>query len=159
MNNDAPSLTLPLALRALALLALIIVAEVANGTVRTLFVAPLVGDFTARQIGTATGCMLIGLIAWFGSPWLRATNARAQWAVGLLWLTLMLGFELAVGRLVAGASWQRLAEDYNLARGGLLGLGMLWLLCAPRLAAAVRRRRALPESGKTLESEKNRGQR
>jgi hypothetical protein len=118
------------------------VAEVVNGTVRTLAVAPLVGDFTARQIGTVTGCVLIGLVAWFGSPWLRATSPRAQWAVGLLWLMLMMGFEVAFGRLVAGASWQRLAEDYNLARGGLLGLGMLWLLCAPRLAAVVRQRRA-----------------
>jgi hypothetical protein len=159
MNNDPPSMTLPLALRALALLALIIVAEVVNGTVRTLFVAPLVGDFTARQIGTVTGCMLIGLIAWFGSPWLRAGSPRAQWAVGLLWLTLMLGFEITFGRLVAGASWQRLAEDYNLMQGGLLGLGMLWLLCAPRLATAVRQRRVAPDSMKSLRSQKKRGQR
>ena len=69
MNNKKQlSPTLPFALRALALLALIIMAEVINGTVRTLAIAPLVGDFTARQIGTVTGCVLIGLIAWFGSP-------------------------------------------------------------------------------------------
>jgi len=57
----------------------------------------------------------------------------------------MLGFEVAFGRLLAGASWHRRAEDYNLAQGGLLGLGMLWLLCAPRLAAVVRQRRASPD--------------
>ena len=156
MNNNRHPSTLPLALRALALLALIIVAEVVNGTIRTLAVAPLVGDFTARQIGTVTGCVLIGLIAWFGSPWLRAASPRAQWAVGVLWLTLMIGFEVAFGRLLAGASWQQLAADYNLARGGLLGLGMLWLLCAPRLAAAVRQRRASPSS---METQQKRGQR
>ena len=142
MNNKKQlSPTLPLALRALALLALIIMAEVVNGTVRTLAIAPLVGDFTARQIGTVTGCVLIGLIAWFGSPWLKARSPRAQWAVGLLWLVLTMVFEVTFGRLVAGASWQRLAADYNLAQGGLLGLGMLWLLCAPRLAAALRHSR------------------
>ena len=139
--NCPPFLTLPLALRALALLALIIVAEVVNGTVRTLAIAPLVGDFTARQIGTVTGCVLIGLIAWFGTSWLKAASPGAQWAVGALWLTLMLCFEVAFGRLVAGASWQRLAADYNLAQGGLLGLGMLWLLCAPRLVGALRQER------------------
>jgi len=156
MNNNRHPSTLPLALRALALLALIIVAEVVNGTIRTLAITPLVGDFTARQIGTVTGCVLIGLIAWFSSPWLRATSPRAQWAVGLLWLTLMMGFEVAFGRLVAGASWQRLAEDYNLARGGLLGLGMLWLLCAPRLAAAMRQRRASRDAMENLPSQKKR---
>lgn len=156
MNNHQPSLTLPLALRALALLALIIVAEVVNGTVRTLAIAPLVGDFTARQIGTITGCVLIGLIAWFGSPWLKAASPRAQWAVGVLWLTLMMGFEVAFGRLLAGASWQRLAADYNLAQGGLLGLGMLWLLGAPRLAAVVRQRRA---SSDAMKNQNQHGQR
>ena len=145
MNHHRLSLTLRLAMRALALLALIIVAETINGTVRTLAIAPLVGDFTARQIGTVSGCVLIGLIAWFGSGWLNAPNRRAQWAVGMLWLTLMMGFEVAFGRWVAGASWQQLAADYNLAQGGLLGLGMLWLLCAPRLAAIVRQRLASPE--------------
>lgn len=143
MNHHRLSLTL--AMRALALLALIIVAEIANGTVRALVIAPLVGDFTARQIGTVSGCVLIGLIAWFGSPWLNAVSRRAQWAVGMLWLTLMMGFEVAFGRWVAGASWQQLAADYNLAQGGLLGLGMLWSLCAPRLAAIVRQGPASPE--------------
>ncbi len=127
-------MNLPLALRALAVLALIILAETVNGTVRTLAIAPLVGDFTARQIGTFTGCALIGLIAWAARPWLNARSPRAQWAVGALWVAVMLAFELALGRLVAGASWARLVSDYNLAQGGLLGLGMAWLLCAPRLA-------------------------
>lgn len=145
MNHHRLHLTLRLAMRALALLALIIVTEIANGTVRTLVIAPWAGDFTARQIGTVSGCVLIGLIAWFGSPWLNAVSRRAQWAVGMLWLTLMMGFEVAFGRWVAGASWQQLAADYNLAQGGLLGLGMLWLLCAPRLAAVVHQRRVSPE--------------
>lgn len=131
---------MPLSLlrRALAVLALIILAEVANGTVRQLLIMPLVGDFTARQIATGTGCVLILLIAWSTSRWLAATTRRAQWRVGALWLVLMLAFEVAVGRLVAGVPWERLAADYNLAQGGLLGLGMLWLLCAPRLAVFIR---------------------
>jgi hypothetical protein len=57
--------------------------------------------------------------------------------VGALWVAVMLAFELTFGRLVAGASWARLVSDYNLAQGGLLGLGMAWLLCAPRLAELV----------------------
>ena len=138
--NPPPCLTVPLVLRALALLAVIIAAEAANGTVRVLLLTPWAGDFTARQIGTGTGCVLIGLVAWWGSPWLKA-SPRQQWAVGALWLTLMLVFELAVGRLVAGASWQQLGADYDLPHGGLLGLGMLWLLCAPRLAATWRPKR------------------
>ncbi len=139
--TPAPSdpMHLTLILRALAVLLLIILAEVVNGALRQLLIMPLVGDFTARQIATATGCAFILLIAWATNPWLAATTRRAQWAVGALWLVLMLVFELAVGRLVAGVPWERLAADYNLLHGGLLGLGMLWLLCAPRLAAIIRK--------------------
>lgn len=140
--TPAPSDSMPLSLilRALAVLLLIILAEVVNGTVRQLLIMPLVGDFTARQIATATGCVFILLIARATSPWLAATTRRDQWAVGALWLVLMLAFELAVGRLVADVSWERLAADYDLRHGGLLGLGMLWLLCAPRLAATIRKK-------------------
>ena len=73
-------------------------------TVRALAIAPLVGDFTARQIGTFTGCAFIGLIAWTMSRWLNASTRRAQWAVGAPWVVLMMAFEVAFGRLVAGAS-------------------------------------------------------
>ena len=137
-------LTRSLTLRALAVLALIIVGEMVNGTVRTLFITPRVGDLAARQIGTVSGSVLILMVAWVCSPWLRASTRRAQWAVGLLWVVLMMAFEVAFGRLVAGVSWARLAADYNLARGGLLGLGMAWLLCAPSLAHTIRQKRAWP---------------
>ena len=133
-------MTRPLTLRALAVLALIIMAEMVNGSVRALILTPRVGDFSARQISTLSACVLILLVAWACSPWLGAGTRRAQWAVGLLWVLLMMAFEVAVGRLVAGASWARLAADYDLTRGGLLGLGMVWLLCAPRLAHIIRQK-------------------
>lgn len=126
--------------RALAVWLLIVLAEVFNGTVRQLAITPLVGDHSARQIGTLSGCALILLITWATSAWLKATTRRAQWAVGALWLVLMLTFEIGIGRFVAGASWQQLAADYNLREGGLLGLGMAWLVCAPVLVAVMRRK-------------------
>ena len=129
-----------LTLRALAVLVLLILAEIVNGTLRALAITPWVGDFTARQISTLTGCALIFGVTWTLSPWLNAATPRQQWAVGALWLVLMMVFELAFGRLVAGVPWDSLAADYNLARGGLLGLGMAWLLCAPRLTGLLRKK-------------------
>jgi len=85
MNNTRHSLTLPLAFRALTLLALIIVAEFVNGTVHTLAVALLVGGFTARQVGTVTGCMLIGLVVWWSG------GLVVWWSGGLVWQSLAQG--------------------------------------------------------------------
>jgi hypothetical protein len=45
--------------RALAVWLLIISAEVVHGTLRTLFLAPLIGDFHARQVSVFTGSAII----------------------------------------------------------------------------------------------------
>ena len=58
--------------------------------------------------------------------------------VGFLWLSLTLAFEVLFGRLVMGASWERLASDYNVLKGGLLPFGMLVLLLSPLIASKVR---------------------
>ena len=57
--------------------------------------------------------------------------------MGGLWLVLMLAFEIGLGRLVFHASWDRIASDFDLRRGGCLGFGMLVLLAAPLLAAKL----------------------
>ena len=47
-------------------------------------------------------------------------------------------FEVLFGRFVVGASWERLAADYNVLEGGLLPFGMLVLLSAPLIAGKLR---------------------
>jgi hypothetical protein len=58
--------------------------------------------------------------------------------VGLVWLLFLLAFEVTVGRFLMRASWKRIASDFDLRRGGLLGIGMAVLLVAPYLAARLR---------------------
>ncbi len=58
--------------------------------------------------------------------------------MGIVWVGLTLAFEILFGRLVTGLSWQRLASDYDPARGGLLAFGMLVLAAAPLIAARIR---------------------
>lgn len=125
---------------------IIILAESIHGTVREIWVKPLVGDFRARQIAFFTGMALILLIAWLFVRWLCAESYSQLWQIGCLWMLLTLAFEFTLGLFVLGYSWERMWEDYNLERGGLMGLGLLWLLCAPILAARLRSQALLPQS-------------
>lgn len=127
--------------RAFAIWLAIAAAETIHGVLRTMYVAPIVGDFTARQIAVFTGSAIIIAIAWLAAPWLRATQTRQLVGVGLLWVALMLAFEIALGRLVFGYAWSRLAEDFDIASGGLLGLGMIVIALAPLIGARLRSRR------------------
>jgi len=58
-------------------------------------------------------------------------------AIGGLWLVCMLAFEVGLGRAL-GASWSRLAADYDPAQGGFMLFGMAVLLLAPTIAGRIR---------------------
>jgi hypothetical protein len=128
--------------RAFAVWLVIILAESVHGTLRTLYLAPLVGDFRARQISFFTGMLLIFAVAFLFIRWVGAVTARSLLAVGLLWLVLTVLFEFGLGLFVLGYTWERMFEDYDLARGGLMGFGLLFMLLAPLLAARARGLRA-----------------
>lgn len=125
-------------LRGFAVWCVIILAESLHGTARELWLRPLVGDFRARQIALFSGMALILMIALAFARWLQAESQQQLWQIGWLWLVLTLVFEFSLGVFVLGYSWERMWADYNLLKGGLMGLGLVWLLFAPLLAARWR---------------------
>ena len=72
---------------------------------------------------------------------------RRWWKFGLFWLALT-GFEIGLGR-ATGMSWDRIASDFDPRRGGLLALGVLVILVAPRFVA---QRRGLIQDGHRLQN-------
>lgn len=130
---------LGIAIRAAAIWLVLIVAEILHGIARGVVLVPSLGEFRSGQIGVFTGSIIIVAIAIASFRWLGTSRTSELLAVGVLWLGLTLAFEILVGRLVMGASWERLAADYNVLRGGLLPFGMLLLLFSPLIARKVRR--------------------
>ena len=126
--------------RGIAVWCVIIVAESIHGTIRELWLKPLVGDFRARQIAFFSGLLLIFSVALVFVRWLRANSKTQLLQIGALWLLLTLAFEFALGLFVMGYAWERMFEDYDLRKGGLMGFGMLFLLFAPLLANTLRKK-------------------
>ena len=123
--------------RALAVWLLIVVGESIHGTIRQLFLAPVLGDLPARRLGVLTGSAIVFAIAWACVRWIGARTFAERLKVGALWVVLIAIFELGLGAAL-GYSWERLLSDYDLAEGGFMGLGLLFLLFAPALAARAR---------------------
>lgn len=126
-----------LVLRAIVVWLLLMVAEIVHGIARTLLLAPVVGDFRARQLAVFSGSLLILLISSLTIRWLRVGTRRLV-AVGILWVLLTLAFEVSVGRVILDYSWDRLASDYNVRQGGLLPIGLTFMAMSPLLAARLR---------------------
>ena len=117
---------------------LVMLFESVHGTLRELFVAPVIGDLRARQVGVVVGSALVFAVAWLTSRWLGARSRRELLLVGGLWVALTLAFEMALGRAI-GATWDRIFSDYNPLRGGFMMLGLAFMFVSPLLAARLRR--------------------
>jgi hypothetical protein len=127
-----------MAIRSLAIWLLLITAEILHGIARGIFLVPHVGECRSSQIGVFTGSLIILAIALVSVRWIGATRSSQLLGIGGLWLVLTLAFELLFGRFVVGASWERLATDYNVLKGGLLPFGMVVLALSPLIAGKVR---------------------
>lgn len=124
--------------RAFLIWILIALTEVLLGILRLRLLNRRVGDHRARQIGVGVSCLFILSIAWFTVPWTNTATLLDLIALGLFWFSLMLAFDLAVGRVVFHFPWKRIAADFDPRRGNLLGFGMLFILIAPLLIGVLR---------------------
>lgn len=125
-------------LRAIAVWLVIVFFESLHGTARRFLIEPYLGDFRSRQIAVFTGSLIIFTITFLFIRWIRAEGVRQLAGIGVLWVVMIVIFEIALGRLVLDFSWGRIAADYNLFEGGLMGIGLIFMACCPYLAARVR---------------------
>jgi hypothetical protein len=63
--------------RAAAVWLVLIAVEIIHDTLRTIFLAPHVGDFHAHQVSVLTGSFLIVLVAYLFVEWIDAENTRS----------------------------------------------------------------------------------
>jgi hypothetical protein len=116
---------------------------VALGTARERLLIPRLGEPAAHRLSCFAGSLLILAVGYTALPWLGALHAPAvQIEIGAFWLLLTLPFELVFGHWVAGRSWSRLLENYDLFHGRLFILVLVVVLLAPRLAGLLHTWRA-----------------
>ena len=104
----------------------------ANAAIRDLLYKPYTGELPAHQISTVTASLAFVLLAHFViRDCLYSASTIRLWLIGLLWVALTVTFEFALGRLVTGASWNKLLYDYNVFKGRIWTLLLLTLLVTP----------------------------
>ena len=112
----------------------IIFAESVHGTLRTIFIAPAIGDFRSRQLGAVVASILVFIVALIFSRWINAGTFARRLAVGALWIGLTFTFEIVVGLYILGSDKERFLEDYDVLHGGLMPLALLFVLFTPVIA-------------------------
>lgn len=114
------------------------VIGVANGTLRELAYKDRVGELRAHQLSTGSA---IGLFAAYFALLDRCrplASRREALEVGAVWLALTVAFEFGFGRGVAHTSWEELLADYDVRKGRLWPLVLLWIALGPTVVRARR---------------------
>jgi hypothetical protein len=124
--------------RALLVWLALLVVAVANGLFREAVLLPRLGVAAARAVSNVTLCAFIALLTWVTIDWIAPSTAPEALALGALWVTLTVGFELGFGRLVAHKPWSELLADYNVLRGRIWLLVLITTGLAPYLMARIR---------------------
>ncbi len=130
----------PILLKALALWCAILLLAILNGGFREAALIPHMGLRYGTLLSGVMLSALIAIVAYVATPWLGCRLPTQQWAVGLLWLGLTLGFESGLGRYVRGNSWHELWAAYTFKDGNLWPVILAVTLTSPRLAAGLRNR-------------------
>ena len=105
-----------------------------NGAARDFLYGKKMTELRAHQVSTVLGATLLGVyICWVVVQYLRPGSAGQAMGTGFLWLILTVAFEFIFGRFVAGHSWARLFEDYNVFAGRLWAPLLAWITLAPYL--------------------------
>lgn len=109
--------------------ALLLVAII-NGGFRDFTYGRHVSELLAHQISCVIGIALFAVvISQYVRRWPPA-SAREAWFVGVFWMALTVAFEFFF-HYVGGHSWEALLANYDMARGRLWPLILLWVLVAP----------------------------
>lgn len=118
----------------------LMVLAIGNGIAREYLYGSALSELHAHQLSTVTGMLITGAAVWgFARLWMPPRSAREAVLIGLAWLLFTIAFEFLFGRYVAGHSWARLFQDYNIFAGRLWLVFLLWLTMLPYTVFSLHR--------------------
>lgn len=112
------------------------VLGIANGGIRDFGYEERVGESTAGQISTGTLIALLALYFWvLQRRWPLASRQDAL-SVGAVWVVLTVLFEFGFGSAAEGLAWGEMLEPYDVTKGNLWILVLLWIGAGPMVVRA-----------------------
>lgn len=132
--------------RAALIWLLIAVLAIANGALRDIVFAPLLGRSTALPLSGITLSIIVLAVTHLSFHFINARTVAARWMIGMQWVAMTLLFEFGFGYFVIGKSWGELLQTFNVLEGNLFLLVIFVSLIAPTFIARIKRADSL--SGK-----------
>lgn len=110
---------------------LLALVAIANGILRQGTYGKVVSELAAHQISTLTAIFAFGAVTWIVHRFWPLQSASQAWTIGFCWLVMTVVFEFGFGHYVAGHSWEKLYADYDLLKGRVWSLVLVWVTVLP----------------------------
>ncbi len=104
---------------------------IANGIMRNNTYGHSMSALAAHQLSTIILILLFGIYVFILTGQFRIQSAAEAFVIGGSWLLMTVIFEFIFGHYVAGHSWGRLLQDYNILNGRIWVLILIWTFIAP----------------------------
>ena len=108
-----------------------VILAILNGAIREKVYGKFMGELTAHQLSTLAGIILFGVYIWILTGMFRIESSRQALLIGSIWLIMTTVFEFVFGHYVMGHPWNRLLHDYNILKGRVWSLMLIWTFVAP----------------------------
>ena len=114
----------------LAWIGLVIIA-ILNGALRERGYRTYMSELTAHQLSTFVGILLFSVYIWILTGIWRIQSPGQALVIGGVWVALTIAFEFIFGHYVMRHTWSDLLHNYNLLKGRLWVLVLVWTAIAP----------------------------
>ena len=104
------------------------ILAIVNGGLRDFAYKSRAGDLAAHQISTVVLIILLAGYLWILSRIWPIKSAAQAWIIGGMWFLMTEAFEFGMG-VIAGDSWTRLLQAYNVPAG------QVWIVEPPPAGA------------------------
>ncbi len=118
---------------------LFMILAIINGLIRNVVYKPIVGDLVAHQISSIIFIAVILIVTYiiFKLTSLKLNDSEAL-LTGTIWLTMTIVFEFIAGHYVFGNPWENIFADYDLFKGRLWSIVLLFIFLSPYIVNKIK---------------------
>lgn len=110
---------------------------VANGAARDALYQERLGATAAHYVSTAMLLIMLGIYMRVLARFRPIPTLRSSLLIGVAWAILTIAFEFGFGHYVAGDSWAKLLEQYDVTTGKIWILVPIWMALGPSVLGRV----------------------
>ena len=107
------------------------VIAILNGIVREGTYGCYKTELSAHQLSTLIDILLLGIFVWALTGIYPIKSSTQAICIGSMWVIMTVVFEFSFGHWVIGHPWNKLFKDYNLLKGRIWLLLLVWIALSP----------------------------